>query len=262
MADNFLYTYCIVRRLPGEEVTDRYPDLVFIEAGGVRVVAKYVPPDEYSEENRKLRLADEEWLDRNAREHLSVIAMVMECQPVIPFNFGTIFRTRNSLADFLADYAQRLEETLNGLEEREEWAVKAYCDEALLNEHLHLGSPAIAAIEKEIAEASPGRAYLLRKKKAELLARELESIHAALAKAIVDALLPLSEQHVLNRLIPSEGSGEDVRMLVNGAFLVGSDRVGAFLRVTENLAGRYRETGVTLDVTGPWPPYDFVDIPI
>jgi len=261
MAQNILYVYCIVRQLPGADIVARYPDLVFIEAGSAFVAAKYVPPLEYSDASMKLKLADEEWLDRNAREHLSVNVMIMAQQTIIPFNFGTIFKTRESLSGFLGDYGQKLGESFDALEDREEWAVKAYCNESFLLKNLHLQSPAIAAIEQEIQEASPGKAYLLKKKKEAMSASALEGVHQGHAKAVWGELAALSKEHVLNRLIPEDVSGVEGRMIVNGVFLIANTDVGAFIRTTEDLGERYRDAGVFLDVTGPWPPYDFVDIP-
>jgi len=261
MSDNFLYAYCIVRRHSGADVVARYPDLLFIEAGGFLVATKYVFAIEYSDANRKARLADGEWLERNVRKHLSVIEMIMEEQQVIPFNFGTVFKTRESLVGFLGDYAPKLAGVFDSLEGKEEWAVKVYRDDAALLRRLHLDSPAVAALEKEISDAPPGKAYLLKKKKEELLAGELESVRAGHADAVVRALLPLAAEHVLGLAGGVEVPGQEGRLLLNGAFLVPKGEVDAFIRAAEALEMRYREAGLSLDVTGPWPPYDFVNIP-
>jgi hypothetical protein len=46
-------------------------------------------------------------------------------------------------------------------------------------------------------------------------------------------------------------------MLMNAAYLVPAG--GARLRqAVDELAARYGERGVTFEVTGPWPPYNFV----
>jgi len=46
-------------------------------------------------------------------------------------------------------------------------------------------------------------------------------------------------------------------MLLNGAYLVerGETRLDEAVR---NLEQRYGERGVTYELTGPWPPYNFV----
>ena len=45
-------------------------------------------------------------------------------------------------------------------------------------------------------------------------------------------------------------------MLFNGAYLV-SDRE-RFEREVDALAADHRESGMHLELTGPWPPYNFV----
>lgn len=258
--DAIIYVYCIVREAPDPGMVERFPDMLLIKAGKFYVVAKQVSPVEFSDEQLKLNLADEAWLDRNAREHLSVIVMVMQQQAVIPFNFGTLFMTGEALAEFVEEYGLKLDASLTALVGREEWAVKAWCDESVLKQNLHLGSKAIADLEKEIAAASPGKAYLLRKKKEEMAEREMSAIHSRHAHAVVDGLRPFAEKLVLNRIASPDVTAPGIRMLINAVFLVETAHIGTFLGVADDLGNQYREVGVSLDVTGPWPPYDFIDI--
>jgi hypothetical protein len=60
-----------------------------------------------------------------------------------------------------------------------------------------------------------------------------------------------------NRAQPSELSGRAEQMLLNGAYLVerGDSRIEEAVR---DLEQRYGERGVTYELTGPWPPYNFV----
>jgi hypothetical protein len=47
-------------------------------------------------------------------------------------------------------------------------------------------------------------------------------------------------------------------MLLNGAYLVESDRSGRFGQLVEELQGRYSGLGARLEISGPWPPYNFI----
>ena len=50
-------------------------------------------------------------------------------------------------------------------------------------------------------------------------------------------------------------------MVLNAAYLIERSRVESFHRVAAELAGQVRAGGLALDVSGPWPPYNFVAPP-
>jgi hypothetical protein len=53
-----------------------------------------------------------------------------------------------------------------------------------------------------------------------------------------------------------EVTGREEEMIFNAAYLV-ADR-SRFEQELGELGGEYRESGVELELTGPWPPYNFV----
>jgi hypothetical protein len=58
-----------------------------------------------------------------------------------------------------------------------------------------------------------------------------------------------------NPLRPSTGEGRD--MLLNAAYLVAVDAEQPFRAAVAELEQRHAADGVTLELTGPWPPYNF-----
>jgi hypothetical protein len=65
-----------------------------------------------------------------------------------------------------------------------------------------------------------------------------------------------------NRGIGAAG-GEDAGaadVVANAAYLVHNAGVDRFLAVVDSIAERYRPFGLTIEVTGPWPPYNFVSL--
>ena len=55
-----------------------------------------------------------------------------------------------------------------------------------------------------------------------------------------------------------ELSGHQGEMLLNAAYLVERDRVEELRALVAELETRHRELGVSIELTGPWPPYNFV----
>jgi hypothetical protein len=48
-------------------------------------------------------------------------------------------------------------------------------------------------------------------------------------------------------------------MVLNAAYLVPAEGVAAFRAIVDDLAGRNEADEVELELTGPWPPYHFVE---
>ena len=53
-------------------------------------------------------------------------------------------------------------------------------------------------------------------------------------------------------------SGHEGEMLLNGVYLVEDEDAEEFRRVVEELDADFRQRGATVELTGPWPPYNFV----
>ena len=86
---------------------------------------------------------------------------------------------------------------------------------------------------------------------ANALAREIaERVHARLADWATDAVTRPSQNRDL--------SGHEGEMLLNGAYLVESERVEGLSELVAELEARYSSLGARIELTGPWPPYNFV----
>ena len=105
-----LYVYCMSKTAPVIGPEDGPEGLSCIESDGFFTVVKRVPENEYSGEGLKRQLADMQWLEARAREHVGVISRIMQQVCVIPFSFGTVYNTRENLAGFIRDHAASLDE--------------------------------------------------------------------------------------------------------------------------------------------------------
>lgn len=76
-----------------------------------------------------------------------------------------------------------------------------------------------------------------------------EDIHGRLSDWAIDAVTQPPQNRDL--------SGHEGEMLLNGAYLVDADRIDDLRGLASELQDRHRELGVRLDLTGPWPPYNF-----
>jgi len=70
----------------------------------------------------------------------------------------------------------------------------------------------------------------------------------------------LSCEARINKLLPKQVTEREDDMILNSAFLVGKDEVGDFINIVDTLKVHYENKGVSIDCTGPWPPYNFCSL--
>jgi hypothetical protein len=223
----------------GTGVASRPVELVL--EGDVAALASAVPPDEFDEASLRERLNDRAWLERTAREHEDTLERALAATAVIPFRLCTVYESREHVGEFLSTHGAALADLLRRLDGRVELGVKAY----------------FAPEAEEREEAQSGREYLLRRQRERDEAEEAAGFKAECAQASHERLAAAAEDARANPPQPPELSGRTDEMLLNGAYLVRRDD-GRLAEAVAELDSLYGPRGVTYEVTGPWPPYNFV----
>jgi len=260
MTNDLIYVYCLTRSSPDLVGAVESEGLKSLNLDDFYVIIKYVSDSEFSEENLRKNLSDIHWLETNAREHIRVINTIMEHDTVIPFKFGTIFQSEESLRKFITDYSGSLIENFHQIKGKEEWSVKIYGDRKVLTEQIDELSEEAAALEKQIMASSPGKAFLLKRKKTELIENELDRLCKLYAQQYYNAFKSLSELTSLNNLLPKEFAGRDDTMILNAIFLVSKNKVTEFKSTVDNINNQKENTAFFIEATGPWPPFSFISI--
>jgi len=260
MENELIYVFCISDHPLEDGKNLKIKDLKSLKFDGFYVVVKYVPENEYAEDTFKKNLTDIQWVNFHAREHIRVIGTIMDYTTVIPFKFGTIYQTKAGLQKFIADYSNSLTENLNQLRGKEEWSVKVYCDRKSLCGQIDQLSEKAADLEIQIMASSPGKAFLLGRKKSELIENEMDRICKEYGQKYFDAFKSLSDSTSLGNLLPKEYTGREDTMILNAAFLVCKDKVPDFKETFDMLGKKDEHSGFTIEATGPWPPFSFVNI--
>ncbi len=257
------YVYCVIG--PGEVAleglagVDADHPVTVLRSDLLGAVASRVPLDEFGEELLRERLTDVTWLEGRARAHERVLAQVRALTTVVPMRLCTIYRTETSVLEMLERERPALAEALGRLAAKTEWGVKVFSRSDLLESMADERSPALAELADEVRRASPGEAYMLRKRLEDLRGEEVnrlveqcgDDIHAQLSATAVDA--------VLNPLQPREVTNHRGEMVLNGVYLVDDSASEDLHRLVATLQDEYGDLGVELEGTGPWPPYNFVN---
>jgi hypothetical protein len=225
-----------------------------VPAEGIAAVASRVPLDEFGEEALTEQVGDLGWLETNARRHEYVLDRVREHTTLVPMRLCTIYQDDASVREMLAREHEFLVGALERLEGRTEWGVKLFAHESAGRK-----SDALREDDEQLRESGPGAAYLLEKRLESRRAAEAESVLEERCAAAHERLAVLAVEAKLNPVQPRELTNREEQMLLNGVYLVEDRASGEFANAAAALQAEYEGEGIELELTGPWPPYNFVN---
>ena len=253
-----LYLYGIVRAdvridgdLPGVE--GRY-HVFLLEGNELAAIVSSVPLDEFDEERLRENLNDVAWLEEKARAHEAVLEEMLASTTVVPTRLCTIFRDEKQVREMMGREGPGLCEVLERLDGKSEWGAKAFAEPGALER----AAAERAGEQSGEGALSPGTAYMDRRRKEARAREEAEEVADGWAQQIHASLGGAAAEALLNPLQRREVSGHEGEMLLNGVYLVENDGVDRFRELAAALGEDYRERGVALELTGPWPAYNFV----
>jgi hypothetical protein len=260
--EDLIYLYCITDKVPNlKETENLVTNSYFIYYQGLYAVVHKVKESEFAEENLKRNLADFEWIKVRVTIHEKVIEVIMKKAGVIPFKFATLFNAEDNLKAMFSKNLREFRDILRKLKYKEEWGVKIYCDLEKLKEVIIREDGEILDIDKGInGSTAPGRAYLLKKKKEELLNIAANKKLNEYGEMSFARLREMPGEARINKLLSKEVTERKEEMILNSAFLIDKNKVADFLNTVEGLKTRYADKGLFFDCTGPWPPYNFCDL--
>jgi len=248
-----LYLYGVVRRGQG------FPADAALRAVACLGVAALVEPvcaEEFSAATLDEKMTSIEWVARLAQKHEAVLEGVTRLGAVVPARLCTLFSSEEALRTTLAENEAGFLTMLEWVEGREEWGLKMLCAEDRLRGLAGSSDQEARKLVAAIAEASPGHAFVLGKKRearlAELTAAGIEDA----VDAAIEALEPAAAEL---RSLPASAAAETGggRLVLNLAALVDKTAREAFHSTVSELAASLPGEAFTFEMSGPWPPYNF-----
>jgi Gas vesicle synthesis protein GvpL/GvpF len=156
----------------------------------------------------------------------------------------------------LDEKQKELAEILERLRGREEWGVNVFCDQSKLKSEITSVSPVLRELSERAAQASPGQSYLMQKKIDALRVDEARNALNRIVEQIESALAAQTDDAKRLRVLKVEAT-EHGELKAKFAFLVKRSEFEKFRDVAERLAQEHQNAGVRLELTGPWPAYNF-----
>ncbi|HEY7290436.1 MAG TPA: GvpL/GvpF family gas vesicle protein [Vicinamibacterales bacterium] len=186
----------------------------------------------------------------NVLAHERVNETVMREHTVIPMSFGTIFKTREDIVELLRSAAEAFGDVLDKMQNKLEFGLKVLWDRDQAIREVENEDEDIARLKKEIS-SQKGPTYFARMQYGRLIDSALQSRSERYVAHILEQLREVSVASRMNKPIGD-------KMIMNGAFLISRDHEQAFDAKVKTIAGRF--DNLTFKYTGPWPPYNFVNI--
>jgi hypothetical protein len=265
MAELAYYVYCIAESAAASELpVDSLPTAIednskleWIPVNDLAALVSQIPRATYSEENLAEQLTDATWTAIRAMRHETVAEYVAKRAAVIPLRFGTIYLERAGVEQMLSEKSSELKSTIEQLRGREEWGVNVYCDRAVLLSSITSVSPVLRDLVQRAEQASPGQSYLMQKKIEALKVDEARVAVNRIVDQIEEKLKEQTDDAQRLRILKVETT-EHGELKSKFAFLVKRAEFEEFREAAERLAQEHQAAGVRLELTGPWPVYNFL----
>ena len=249
------YVYCAVqsRRKPHfRHLPPGPPGLGahrLLDAGGdLWLVVADAPLSRYGEEPIRSGLRDMKWLSRCAVGHEAVVEHCQRARAVVPMKLFTIFENDFRAATEIERQRGEIDASMKRVAGRREWGVRV---RAIPPSGLPpKGRP------RQAPGGRTGASYLTAKKQVRDAAREMAARAQTRVNRAFSTLAALSAD--ARRHTPPAGA-ESARLLLDAAFLVAIRGTARFRAATRRLAGSLSRDGYAVEVTGPWPPYNFIE---
>jgi len=250
------YVFCLVRgarRPVVRDIPDGMPggsDLRAIEVGDqLWAIVETVREADYGEGALARGLQNLDWVGERAVAHERVIERFLSASAVLPMQLFTMFTSDERVAEHVRADRRRIARILKRIDRKVEWGLRLTWDEKAAREKIDRKRPR----ERE------GAAYLARKRdildlnRAQLAEARVEAgrLYKAISREATEALRRTS----LERAAPGS------RLLLDAAFLVPAAQAAAFRASLRKHSRPLHGYGVAVLLTGPWPPYNFIEPP-
>lgn len=188
----------------------------------------------------------------NALAHEHVIETVMKNHTIIPMSFGTVFRTDDDIREVLKGIHTSVQDVLHQMAGKLEFGLKVNWDRDAIIEELQQRDEEIRRFHHEIIRKELQSTYFARMQLGRMIDKALAERSTQYVREIYEALRACCVASRDNQPVGD-------KMIMNAAFLVERRREAEFDSVVNKIAKKYGKR-LKFKYTGPWPPYNFVNI--
>jgi hypothetical protein len=260
MPSSATYTFCVVsnatrprppRNIPG--LPGMGPVRVLDVDRGLFLAVADAPLDRYGEDAINRGLSDLDWVSRAAVAHEAVVESFIRASAILPMKLFTLFASDERAVAHVRGEAARIRAAAKRVANHHEWGVRVTLDRARA---VASTRPPRPATPRAAGPTSTGIAYLTRKKAQRDAGVELAERARETVSRVYDRLA--ARATIARRKSASDLPVQGGPLLLDAAFLVPRGRATTFQSLAAREASTIAPHGYSLTVTGPWPPYSFV----
>jgi hypothetical protein len=258
------YLYCVV---PADAGTSALPltsaphgvddrPVRAVTVGAIVAITSALEASAYESEAMPSRVGNVEWVMPRAMAHDRIVTWVSDrVDAVVPMPMWALYSGDAALREALLQQSATLEAALRRVAGAREYNVRLVARRDGVAASLATLSEGVAELERAVAAATPGQAYLLSRKLAAATQAEVRHVVTRAGDELLAVLSVHAKAVVRDPLPKAEG---DTIPVVNAAFLVQQTLLDPFRHALTEWLARYESVGFHCEFTGPWPPYHFV----
>jgi hypothetical protein len=190
----------------------------------------------------------------NAMAFAAVIESLAQHFTLLPMRFGSVMDSPHTIRIMLEKNYSEFQNNLQKVETRDEFGLKVFCDSEKIKANLLAKSERENEIsEKPVTESKDSvfREYINQKLKAHRIEEMLLSYVDSIIAEFTEFLDHLNAAKKIKKLVTAT-------TIIDAVFLLDKDKKDELVGAIEAMQSKY--PGLNFILTGPWPPYSFVEI--
>ncbi|MEO1253901.1 MAG: GvpL/GvpF family gas vesicle protein [Bacteroidota bacterium] len=217
-----------------------------------------VSEEDFGQKAIKENLQNMDWVNKHVLKHQERLNQLANKHTVIPLKFGSIFKTEESIKKMLSDQKDGFSQLLERFEGKKEWGFKLFYTESKLQNWLKQHTSELKSVEQQLSNLSDGGAFLLKKKHEDLLKRVTKNELNSIREEIYDIVAAITSELIVQKEQDQALTGRKDKNLLNIALLVSQEKKQQLVDKLEKIDQELKAKSITVELSGPWPPYSFV----
>ena len=194
--------------------------------------------------------------NENAIEYAGVIEALAQQFTLLPVRFGSSMAADDSIRQMIERNYSDIQQNLQKVENKYEFGLKIFCDSEKMTAELQAKSVAetkTPGVPDPLIKNSVSRDWVNRKLKEHRLEELLLSYVDSVISEITEHLLQFNAVSKFKKMASPAN-------IIDAVFLLGKDKKEALIHTISELQRKH--ASLTFVLTGPWPPYSFVDFTV
>jgi hypothetical protein len=223
-----------------------------VPADGLLAILAEHDADDFVGDAAQRILDDPQKVTSLALAHAQQVDLLFQQTAVLPVAMGSLFSTTTSVEQLLGRNRDRIVEYLDHVAAHQEWALKAAIDAKTGKARFIERAVAAAQIDPQM---SAGVRYFREQGLRRQAAGQFQAVLHQCCQQVLDPLPPWCAEVVQRTLLPRDDGRQSV---ASWSLLVANRFQGELPAHIAALETTVADAEMTLELSGPWPPWSFV----